>query len=118
MEQTITLRSKPKLKITLNSDGFEIVDRSNPKNSGEYLYKDLRNVKLNPEKTDWLVSLFSLIVGLFTSSAIQGNYKNKANLQLEMVDWNLKIWLVEADFQKAERVSQLLTEKNLHRTYK
>lgn len=111
MEQTVTLRSKPKLKITLKSNGFEIVDRSDPNNSGNYLYQDLKNVKLNAEKTDWLVSLFSLMVGIFVSSSIQGNFKNKANLQLEMIDRNLKIWLVDADFQKVENISQLLTEK-------
>ena len=71
----------------------------------------MKNVKLNAEKTDWLVSLFSLMVGIFVSSSIQGNFKNKANLQLEMVDRNLKIWLVDVDFQKAENISQLLTEK-------
>lgn len=111
MTETVELRNKPELKINLNSDGFEIVDVSDPKNTGKYLFEDLKNVKLNPERTDWLVSIFSLIVGVFTSSAIEGNFKNKANLKLEMVNQNLKIWLVDADFQKAERIVHKLIEK-------
>lgn len=117
MEDTIILRSKPELKIVFKSESFELTDVSEPNNKGIYLYENLRSVKLNPERTDWLVSITSWIADLFVGGgSIGGNYKNKANLQLEMTNRNLKIWLVNADFQRAERIVQFLAKKNLQTT--
>ncbi len=114
MTETVALRNKPELKIILNTDGFEIVDVSEPQNNGTYTYGQIESVALNAERTDWFISALSFIVGLFAGSAGGGNFKNKANLQLEMVDRTLKIWLTDADFEKAERIVELI---NNNKTY-
>ncbi len=114
MTETVELRNKPELKIILNTDEFEIVDASEPQNSGTYTFRQIKSVALHAERTDWFISALSFIVGFFTASAGGGNFKDKANLQLEMVDRTLKIWLTDADFKKAERIAELINTKKTY----
>jgi hypothetical protein len=111
MTETVELRNKPELKIILNKDEFEIVDASEPKNSGIYSFGKLKNAELNAERTNWLISSLSIIVDLFTGGAVGGKFKDKANLNLEMEKRNLKVWLIDADFEKAKRVTELINSK-------
>ncbi|WP_289062620.1 hypothetical protein [uncultured Zobellia sp.] len=111
MTETVELRNKPELKIILNENEFEIVDISEPKNSGIYSFGELKNTELNAERTNWLISTLSIIVDFFTGSATGGKFKKKANLNFEMKNGNLKIWLVDADFEKAEKVTELISSK-------
>tara|TARA_R110000737_G_C14152427_1_gene407934 strand:+ start:103 stop:468 length:366 start_codon:yes stop_codon:yes gene_type:complete len=112
MAEIVELRNKPELKIILSTDGFEIIDISEPKNTGEYTFEEIKNVELTAERTDKLITTLSWILAFFTGGGTTGeNYKNRANLKLGMVNQNLKIWLVDADFQKAERIAHILTEK-------
>jgi hypothetical protein len=117
MKETIELRLKPELKVIFKTEGFELIDASAPKNSGFYLYKNLNDVKLNAAGRNWIVSAVSLIVDLFILNEVSGtgNEKNKANLELKMATKNIKIWLIEADFQKAEKVLNILNHKKNHK---
>ncbi len=114
MTETIALRNKPELKIILNTDEFEIVDVSEPQNNGTYTFIQIKSAALHAERTDWFISALSWIVDLVAGSAVGGNFKNKANLQLVMVNRTLKIWLTDADFEKAERIVELI---NNNKTY-
>ena len=111
MTETVELRNKPELKIILNKDEFEIVDASEPKNSGIYSFGEIKNAELNVERTNWLISILSVIVDFLTGSGNGGKFKTKSNLNIEMVNRNLKIWLIDADFVKAERVTELINSK-------
>lgn len=111
MKETVELRNKPKLKIILNQNQFEIIDASEPKNSGIYSFVDIKKVKLNAEKTNWLFSTFTIIVDLFTGISGGGKFKDKANLEVEMAHQNLKIWLIDANFEKAKKVIEILNGK-------
>ncbi|WP_431472168.1 hypothetical protein I5168_00905 [Nonlabens sp. SCSIO 43208] len=111
MTETVELRNKPELKIILNKDEFEIVDVSDPKNSGIYSFGKLKKAELNAERTNWLISTLSIIVDLFTGGGVGGKFKDKANLNLEIENQNLKVWLVDADFEKAKRVTKLINNK-------
>jgi hypothetical protein len=42
MTETVELRNKPELKIILNENEFEIVDASEPKNSGSTHSENLK----------------------------------------------------------------------------
>ncbi|MCA0931271.1 hypothetical protein LCM02_02330 [Lutimonas saemankumensis] len=114
MTETVELRNKPELKIILNENEFEIVDASEPKNSGIYSFRELKNAKLNAERTNWLISTLSIIVDLFAGSAVGGKFKKKANLNLEMVNQNLKIWLTDVDFEKAKKVTVFINNKKTY----
>ena len=95
MAEIVELRNKPELKIILSTDGFEIIDISEPKNTGEYTFEEIKNVELTAERTDKLITTLSWILAFFTGGGTTGeNYKNRANLKLGMVNQNLKIWLV------------------------
>jgi hypothetical protein len=111
MTETVELRNKPELNIVLNNDEFEIVDASEPKNSGIYSFGELKNAELNAERTNWLISIFSVIVDFLTGSGNGGKFKTKSHLNLEMENRKLKIWLIAADFIKAQRVTELLNSK-------
>jgi hypothetical protein len=117
MEESIELRLKPELKVIFKTEGFELIDASAPKNTGFYLYKNLNDVKLNAAGRNWIVSAVSLIVDFFILEGgnVTGNEKNKANLELKMATTNIKIWLIEVDFQKAEKVLNILNHKKSHK---
>ena len=114
MKETLELRNKPELKIILNMDEFEVMDISESQNSGIYSFADLKNVELNEEKTNWLFSAFTLIIDLITSSNFSKKYKTKANMEVEMKNQKLKIWLMDADFKKAKIVTDMLNEKKAY----
>ena len=111
MTETITLRDKPALKLILHANSLEIVDRSDPKNNGTYPFKEIKNAKVNAEGTDWFVSILSYVVTLFVGGTLGGKYKNKAHLTLTTDDGTIKIWLVDADFQQAEKVAARINTK-------
>ena len=116
MTKLVKLRNKPELKFTLESDEFNLVDVSEPKNSGTYSYSEIEKVELNKEKTNWIYSIFTLIadftlsfVGFDTGAG--GKYKDKANLKIKLSGRTLKIWLTKADFAEAEKLTELITVK-------
>ncbi|GGE02121.1 hypothetical protein [Planktosalinus lacus] len=112
MNEILELRNKPELKIILNTDEFEIVDASQPKNNGIYSFSEIKSVELNSERTDWFISTLSQITDfLMGGTGNGGNFKNKANLKLRLTDRNLKIWLNDANLRKAERVKVLINSK-------
>lgn len=114
MTETIELRNKPELKIVLNEDEFEVIDASDPKNNGKFSYGQIKNVELKAERTDWFISVLSKVMDLLTGGASGGNFKNKANLKLEMINRTLKIRLTDADFEKAERIAELINNKKTY----
>lgn len=112
MNEVFELRNKPELKIILNTNQFEIVDASQPKNNVIYSFIDIKSIELNAERSDWFITTISYITDfLMGGTSYAGNFKNKANLKLNLTDRKLKIWLNDADFRKAERVKRLITDK-------
>ncbi len=109
MSQTIKLRIQPELKIVLNNSEFEIIDASEPKNNEIYSFINIKNVELNNYRTDWFISIISRIVDLFMGSAVGRDFKNNANLKVELENQKIKLWLIDADFEKAEKTVELLT---------
>ncbi|MGS0527725.1 hypothetical protein ACU8V7_23600 [Zobellia nedashkovskayae] len=110
MIETIELRNKPELKIILNADEFEVIDAAKPRNNGKYLFRKIRNVELSKERTDWLVSSIAFLASIFTHGNLE-TYKNRANLTLETDSQTLKIWLGNADYEKAQSVMRLIKSK-------
>lgn len=112
MKETLELRNKPELKIILDTDEFEIVDSYEQNNSGIYSFRDLKKVVLNSERTNWLFSIFTIIISFFFGGAIEGGkFKNKSNLEIQILNRNLKIWLIDADFEIAKKVTEILSRK-------
>lgn len=114
MIETVELRNKPELKFILNTDEFDIVDSSEPKNNGTYSYAEIKSAELNAERTNWLISTLSIIVDFLTGNGNGGKFKTKANLILKTETRNLKIWLNDADYGKAEKITELLNNKKTY----
>ena len=111
MTENVELRNKPELKFVLNMDEFDIIDASDPKNNGTYSYAEIKSAELNSERTNWLISILSIIVDFLSGSGNGGKFKTKANLILKTDNRNLKIWLNDADYEKAENLTELIKSK-------
>ena len=114
--ETVELRNKPELKITINQSGFQIADSADPVNNGDYSFFNLNQVEFHPAQTDWLVSIVSVVVDLITGGGNSGKFKNKPNLQFKLDNQTFKVYLVDADLEKAKAITDLLNKKSLHTT--
>ncbi|MEF3080581.1 hypothetical protein [Winogradskyella poriferorum] len=114
MTETVELRNKPELKFILNTDEFNVIDASEPENNGTYSYTEIKSAELNSERTNWLISILSVIIDFLTGSGNGGKFKTKANLTLKTEKRNLKIWLNDADYGKAKKITELI---NKNKTY-
>ncbi|OEY71914.1 hypothetical protein [Salegentibacter salarius] len=114
--ETVELRNKPELKITINQNGFQILDSADPVNNGHYSFFKLNHVEFHPAQTDWLVSIVSVVVDLITGGGNSGKFKNKPNLQFKVASQSFKVYLIDADLDKAKAITDLLNKKSLHTT--
>jgi hypothetical protein len=111
MSQIIILKNRPKLEITLQEEGFEILDNSAQSNNGIYSYSNLKSVKINKKLTNWFLSIISYIPVGFMGSAKGEIIINKANLKIKLQKRTIKLRLKDADMTKAEFIKQKLNEK-------
>lgn len=112
--ETVELRTKPELKITINQNGFKILDSADPVNNTEYSFLKLNKVEFHPRQTDWLVSILSVVVDLITGGGNSGKFKNKPNLKFKLDNKTFKLYLVDADLEKAKAITDLLNQKSLN----
>ena len=103
-QKTYNLRITPELTIILNDESFEIIDLYDRENSGVYPFKRLKYIELKKQKINWLFSIFSWTLDLFTAISEGGVYRDKASLLLNLTDLKLKLCLNESNFKEAERL--------------
>jgi len=106
--ESIILRNQPTLKFLFNESNFEIINNANKNDNGIYSYDLLNSVELKKERTNWLISILSIVVDLFTESLNGGFYKDKHQLDIKHKKKHLKIILSESDLTKAELITQRL----------
>lgn len=116
MAEIIILRIEPQLIFSLETNDFNIVDVSEPHNNGTYSYAEIEALELNEERTNWIYSIFTLIADFFLSfvgfdTGAGGKYNDKANLIIKFSSRTLKIWLIKADFTKAQKLTELIDGK-------
>ena len=114
--ETIELRDKPALKLIINESGFRLFDSADPSNNGDYSFKKLNQVEFHQEQTDWFVSIISLVVDLFTGGGTGGKFKNQAKLKFKLDHRTFKVYLRNADLDKAKALTILLNSKCQHTT--
>jgi len=111
MKEIVMLRDKPKLKISLNEVGIEITDAAQSKKCEFFLFNDILGIDIKPKKADWVITSLAWIFGLLITAGDGNIYKNEAYLELKMANQNLKIWLDNANFEKAEHIFKLINVK-------
>ncbi len=112
----VELRNKPELKISINQDGFQILDSAHPANNGDYSFLQLDYVEFHPEQIDWLVAIMSVVIDLVTLGGINWKFKNKPKLKFKVDNKIFKVYLIDADLEKAKAVTDLLNKKSLNTT--
>lgn len=114
MSQIVQLRNRPELKFIFNSTEFEIVDAADPKNNGVYAYPAVESIELRTEQSNCLFSIFTHALDLLIGDAgagAGGNYKTKAHFNIKLSTKYFKVWLLDADNLKAEKIPKLFTKK-------
>ena len=111
MTQTTILRHKPRLEITFQENDFELSDHSTPDNSGIYSYSNLKSANIEKKWTNRFLSFLKYIPVGFMGSSKGGIVINNSNLQIELKNRTLKLWLKNADMTKAESVKRILDGK-------
>lgn len=88
------------MNVILKDSSFDIIDDYSPQNNESYTYNNIESIQLHKEKTNWFVSVLSIIIDLFPGIGYGGNFKTKAHLKIDLKEGQaLKIWLINADFE-------------------
>lgn len=96
------LRKKPQLVFTLNENDFHLIDNDNPSNNGEYKFNSVVSIDLVKGKTNWAVSIFSLLVDFIFDSSSFDNYKEKDKLFIQLKNSKIEILLFKVDRKEVE----------------
>ena len=106
--ESIVLRNQPTLKFLFNESNFEIINNADKNDNGIYSYDLLNSVELKKERTNWLISILSVLIDFFTASGNGDIYKEKHQLDIKHKKKHLKIILRESDLDKAKLITQRL----------
>ena len=96
------LRKKPLLVFTLNENNFHLIDDDTPSNKGEYKYNSITSISLIKGKTNWIVSIFSLVIDFIFDLGSFSNYKEKDKLIIQTKDSEIEILLFKVDKKEVE----------------
>lgn len=104
------LRKKPKLLFTFNDSDFHLIDEDNPSNDGEFKYNSIISVDLVKGKTNWIISIFSLVIDFIFDSTSFNNYKEKDKLFVQLKNSKIEILLFKVDKKEVEDLISNLKE--------
>ena len=110
--ESIFLRNQPKLQFIFNEKSFEIINDANKNDNGNYSYELLNSVELKKERTNWLISILSILIDFFTASGNGDFYREKKQLDIKHKKKHLTIVLRESDLIQAELITQKLKKLN------
>lgn len=103
MSRHFKLNNTPLLTINFFEDKFEIKDNFNIKNSGIYEFDEIKEIQFNEAKTNWYISLLSIIIDLITGSANGGKFRNKPFILIKLTNRELKLKLIDSGIEEAEK---------------
>ncbi|RAR48493.1 hypothetical protein [Flavobacterium lacus] len=96
------LRKKPLLEFTLNENDFRLIDNDNPSNNSLLTFNSIISVEIVRGKTNWFISIFSLIIDLIFDFSSFSNYKEKDKLIIQTKNSTIEILLFKVDRREAE----------------
>ncbi|WP_431471604.1 hypothetical protein I5168_09480 [Nonlabens sp. SCSIO 43208] len=111
MSSVFVLRDHPELKFILDANQVKILDVSDPTSSGSYLYSEIRSITLNEKETNWMFSIFSMLIEIWTGLGNGKIYETNANLTLITDDQKIKIGLQGADLKQVNKTIEFINEK-------
>ncbi|MBC8882486.1 hypothetical protein H9X57_00860 [Flavobacterium piscinae] len=111
---TYELRKKPKLLFTLSDSDFHLIDEDNSANNGEFKYNSIISVDLVKGRTNWIVSIFSLVIDFILDLGSFSNYKEKDKLIFQLTSSKIEILLFKVNKKELETLVNSL-KKNRHK---
>lgn len=106
------LRKKPQLLFTLNDTDFHLIDEDNPSNNGKFKYNSIVSVDLVKGKTNWILSIFSLVIDFIFDLGSFGNYKEKDKLIIQLTSSKIEILLCKVNKKEVESLVSILKNKS------
>lgn len=106
------LRKKPKLLFTFNDSDFHLIDEDNPSNNGEFKYNSIISVDLVKGKTNWIISIFSLVIDFIFDLGSFSNYKEKDKLIIKLKNSTIEILLFKVNKKEVESLIKSLKNKS------
>lgn len=107
------LRKKPQLLFTLNDTDFHFIDEDNPSNNGEFKYNSIVSVDLVKGKTNWIVSIFSLVIDFIFDLGSFSNYKEKDKLIIQLTSSKIEIFLFKVNKEEIESLIESIKNKSV-----
>ncbi|WP_422081160.1 hypothetical protein [Ulvibacterium sp.] len=95
--EKITLKKSPPLEFIFHKGSFEIINEVDPENDGIYKYNALKSVEFDQEKTNWLLTILSYLVELFTGVGQGNTYKNQKRLTIGHAEKKVKLDLLDCE---------------------
>ena len=102
--KTYQLRKKPLLEFIFNENDFRLIDNYNPSNNGLFPFNSITSVEILKGKTNWTVSIFSLIVDFISNLGGFDNYKEKDKLIIQLKNSKLEILLFKVEKREIEEL--------------
>lgn len=106
------IRKKPQLLFTLNDINFHLIDEDNPANNGEYTYISITSINLIKGKTNWIVSIFSLVIDFIFDLGSFSNYKEKDKFIIQLTSSKIEILLFKVNKKELETLVKSLKDKS------
>ena len=102
--KTYQLRKNPLLEFAFNENDFRLIDNYNPSNNGLFPFNSITSVEILKGKTNWTVSIFSLIVDFISNLGGFDNYKEKDKLIIQLKNSKLEILLFKVEKREIEEL--------------
>lgn len=104
--EILQLREKPFFEIELLKNGFKVHNDTNNHDNGFYEFDKTNRVNFEKKRINWLVSMSSFIVDLFTGSGTGGIFKERNQLRFYYDNIEKRIILDDCDMKAAARALQ------------
>ncbi|MFD1062358.1 hypothetical protein ACFQ1Q_03805 [Winogradskyella litorisediminis] len=89
---------------------FQIIDKTNNENNGSFKYTDVKYIRFERAKTNWLISTLSIIFDLFIGSSTGGRFKDKSYAEIHLENKKLKVITVEENLNNFKKLNEMLKQ--------
>lgn len=100
MKNEYILSKSPPLKIILNENEFEIINKQYTEESGVFLYSKLYDIKFQEKSTNHSSTAFSFFLGFFISGVVGRILSNRERIFMNYNGRPKKVILMDFDRKK------------------
>ncbi|MBA4746195.1 MAG: hypothetical protein H2058_13145 [Muricauda sp.] len=105
---TYTLREKPKFEIDLSDNSIKIVNKSKVQSSSSFILDKIETFEIKERRTNWLITILSFVVEIFSSISVPGKYSEGSQLLMEYEGNTFKYYLNDCDLKLLSEIQNKL----------